>query len=1507
MHFNQLPGQTGLYNPNFEHDSCGTGFICKINGEKSHRMVTDALEMLSRMNHRGATGTDPESGDGAGILTQVPHAFLKKITLDKGIALGDEGSYGCGLLFLPHDEKLSLVLKTIFETSCKEFGIETLLWRDVPVNEQCIGITARESMPNIIMVIAQDTADEKVKIPLEQRLYLARKTAEKKAGSIRIDGKQAMYVVSFSSKTIVYKGMLLAPQVQQFYSDLNDIDFQTSIAVIHSRYSTNTFPSWDRAQPFRYLAHNGEINTLKGNTTWMKSREAHLSKKEWGSHCKSLSPIIQENGSDSQALDNVLELLVQGGRSLPHAVSMLVPCAWEHDSGLSSGIKDFYEYHRCIMESWDGPAALAYTDGSIVASSLDRNGLRPGRYIITKDGRVIMASELGVLDVESSQVSTSGRLEPGHILLVDTIQGRVIPDAQIKSQLAQKEPYAKWVSKGLERITQIDQVQTIEHNDEVLRALAYTREELEMIIQVMAETGAEPIGSMGNDAPLAVLSEKKVPLYSYFRQLFAQVTNPPIDPLREGCVMSMETVIGKPGDLLSEGKEHASRFVLEKPVLTSESFSVFSSQHSKDIQTISILFPVSEGESGFQKALERVKAEAKDAVEKGKKFLVLTDKGISKENCSLSGLLALGAVHQHLTTHAIRLDASLFLESAEPREVHHFCVLFGFGCDAVFPYGAYSAIEKLISEQKTSVDFSKAIHNYLHAVEHGMMKVLSKMGISTLMSYKGAQIFEAVGLGQDIIETCFTGTPSRVGGLTLKTLSSKIIGMHKDSFNSDVEFPHILEDGGFYRWRKEGEVHAWNPETIPLLQQAVRTGNYELYKKYTEKMDQASMHPSGKRAVTLRSLFRFKERQSIPLDQVESEESIMKRFSVGAMSFGSISASAHEAIATAMNRIGGRSNTGEGGESPERFKKLENGDSLCSKVKQVASGRFGVTTWYLTNAEEIQIKIAQGAKPGEGGQLPGHKVSALIAKTRYTTEGVTLISPPPHHDIYSIEDLAQLILDLKNVNPQARISVKLVSEMGVGTVAAGVAKAQAQMILISGSDGGTGASPISSIKHAGLPWELGLSETHQTLVLNGLRDRVMIQCDGGMRTGRDLAVASLLGADEFGFATGALISLGCTMLRHCHLNNCSLGVATQDERCAERFSGKSEYVENFMRFTARHLREIMAQLGFRTLDQMRGRSDLLAPCAQSNSINGLDFSSIFAQVQNPFERHHFSKDSTSDLCQNFDKKLIELTRDVWSGKEGSIESNAQNNDKKTLLYLPIKNTDRAAGAMLSGHIMKHRGEKGLPEGSITLNITGTAGQSFGAWLCSGITMKLTGFANDYVGKGLFGGIIAIASDSMTPSTDDLFALAGNTVLYGAVSGELYIAGSAGERFCVRNSGAHAVVEGIGDHGCEYMTGGSAIIIGSTGRNFAAGMSGGIAYVYDPEKQFKTKFNNELADCGELSEKDYEFVLSQLTKHTLMTNSKKAQNIIKNYGEAKCHFVKILPRDYRAYLVKKGLL
>jgi glutamate synthase (NADPH) large chain len=1493
--FNQIPARQGLYDPDFEHDSCGVGFLCDIHGRPARRMVEDALEMLARMSHRGASGADPDSGDGAGILMQMPHAFLSKIAEEKGFTLPPQGEYGCGLVFLPQDWEQDLACRTQFEYACRQSGLEVLSWRSVPVRAETIGPQAQESMPRIEMVFAAEAPDARGshQLGIEQRLFLARKRAEsaiaRKLGSL----KGRFYVVSLSSKTLVYKGMLMPKQLGAFFPDLQDEKMESAICIVHSRYSTNTFPSWDRAQPFRFLAHNGEINTLKGNATWMRSREASLAKEEWGKDLSCLLPVIQEGGSDSQALDNALELLFVAGRSLPHAMGMLVPAAWEADASMDPGVRDFYRYQRCVMEAWDGPAALTYTDGVRVAASLDRNGLRPGRYLTTTDGRVMMASELGVLDIEPSLIESSCRLEPGHTLFIDTERGEIVPDEELKRGLARQAPYGQWLAEGQQLLPQAAAVKAPAHDDALLRALAYTREELEMILLPMAATGAEPIGSMGNDAPLAVLSTKPVPLFSYFRQLFAQVTNPPIDPLREGCVMSIETVIGPQAPLLSEGPEHARRLVLEKPVLSEEAFAAFLKAQGPRVRTISVVFETQYGENGFALALERACIEAESAIMAGCGYLVISDRGIDSRHAAIPSLMALGAVHQYLAGRRIRSRVALFVESAEPREVHHFCLLFGYGADAVVPYGAYSAIAKLAVEGDLKLDYVKAVGNYLHAVEHGLMKVLSKMGISTLSSYKAAQIFEAVGIGRELVERCFTGTPSRVGGIGEGDVARRLLALHADSYGKDRSLPHILDSGGFYRWRRSGELHAWNPDTVSTLQQAVRTGDYQLYKKYAGLMDAPASSPDCSGAVTLRSLLRFRKGSPVGLGDVESEESILRRFATGAMSYGSISGQAHETLARAMNRLGGMSNTGEGGEDPRRFIPLLNGDSLCSKVKQVASGRFGVTTHYLSNAKEIQIKIAQGAKPGEGGQLPGHKVSALIAKTRYTTEGVTLISPPPHHDIYSIEDLAQLILDLKNVNPEARISVKLVSEMGVGTVAAGVAKARAEMILISGGDGGTGASPLSSIKHAGLPWELGLSETHQTLVMNGLRDQVKLQCDGGMRTARDLAIACLLGADEFGFAAGALIAMGCVMLRHCHLNNCSMGVATQDERCAARFSGKPEHVENFMRFTARSLRELMAELGFRSLDEMRGRSDMLeASSSLPPEYAGLDFSRILAKSE---ESAALAGRGTPyrDLKQDFDLRLIEMAEAAVHRAE-PIE-----------IRLPIRNTDRAVGAMLSGRIVKGRGEDALPAGAIRCELSGTAGQSFGAWLCKGVQLRLSGFANDYVGKGLFGGVIAIRAPEGAAFESGV--LIGNTALYGAISGELYVNGRAGERFCVRNSGATAVVEGVGDHACEYMTGGVAVVLGPTGRNFAAGMSGGVAYVYDPEDSFAARFNSEFADLEKLTEKDAPRLKAILERHAELSESAKAKAILGAFEGSLKSFKKVMPRDYRAYLEKKGEL
>jgi glutamate synthase domain-containing protein 2/glutamate synthase domain-containing protein 1/glutamate synthase domain-containing protein 3 len=1480
-----------LYDPEFEHDSCGVGFVCDIKGRADRKIVEQALEALRRMTHRGATGADPDTGDGAGILIQMPQAFFSAEAEKLGFKLPELGSYGAGLVFLPTDSAKQANYKKVFEKSCADAGLSFLGWRKVPVKPDTIGKTARDAMPDFEIAFASGPVSKDDPKALERKLYVARKLAEFRVRKSEGGEKGAFYVASFSSKTFVYKGMLTPGQVPEFFPDLKDPRIVSAIALIHSRYSTNTFPSWDLAQPFRFLAHNGEINTLKGNATWMEARQALLSHPDFAPFRDEFFPVIQPGGSDSAALDNALELLFVSGRSLAHSMMMLVPAAWEDNPLVDDKLKDFYRYHRCLTESWDGPAALAFTDGTSIAAALDRNGLRPARYLVTKDDRIIMASEMGVLDVDTSNIKSSSRLEPGKLLYIDTSRGVIVSDSEVKEIMANKAPYGKWVADGLKTLKQAPAKECPSYDDNVLRALAFNREELTMILEPMTRTKAEAVGSMGNDAPWPVLSRKHQPLFHYFRQLFAQVTNPPIDSIREGCVMSLETVVGPAGNILEEGPELAKRLVLEKPVFTAETLAAFRKEYKDNITEISLLFEVASGEEGFKKTLDRICAEAEGAIKSHKGLIVISDKGIDAQHVAIPSLIGLGAIHQHLTKLQLRSQASLFLESAEPRETHHFCVLFGYGADAVCPYGAYSAMAKLRADENTTMAYEEMVPNFLYAVEHGLMKVLSKMGISTLQSYKGAQIFEALGVGPAVVARCFTGTPSRIGGIEFADIARETLEAHKEAFAPSERIPHILPSGGFYKWRQDGEAHAWNPDTVAALQQAVRSGSYDKFKEYTSLMDSRKNGP-----ITLRSLLRFKQRTPVPLEEVESERDIVKRFVTGAMSFGSISGPAHQNLAIAMNRLGGMSNTGEGGEDPERFKPLPNGDSLCSKVKQVASGRFGVTTLYLANAEELQIKIAQGAKPGEGGQLPGHKVSEIIAKTRYTTPGVTLISPPPHHDIYSIEDLAQLILDLKNVNPAARVSVKLVSEMGVGTVAAGVAKAKAEMILISGGDGGTGASPLSSVKYAGQPWELGLSETHQTLVLNGLRSRVRLQTDSGIRTGRDVVIAALLGAEEFGFATSALIASGCVMLRHCHLNNCSMGVATQDERCAARFQGKPEHVENLMLFIARQTREVMASLGFRTINEMVGQCDVLEPDAEAlndpkakGKISHVDFSKILYKPATKETYYRDPKYVHPEMRQDLDRRLIELSQD------------AIQNGKPVKLDLEIKNTDRSTGAHLSGHIMKVKGEAALPQDSIYARLSGVAGQSFGAWLCKGVTFKLQGLANDYVGKGLFGGTLIITPAEKADYEADQNILIGNTALYGAISGELFVRGRAGERFCVRNSGATAVVEGVGDHGCEYMTGGTALILGSTGRNFAAGMSGGVAYVYDPEGSFPVRFNPELADLEALSDKDKLLVKHLLERHDKLTNSSKARKILSDFDKSIALFHKVMPRDYKKYL------
>lgn len=1422
---------------------CGIGFVVNIKGKPSHEIVLQGLEVLRRLAHRGAVGADPLTGDGAGILIQIPHEFYSAV-LD--IKLPPPGSYGTGLIFLPQNKKEREIAKAIINQTIAEEGQLLLGWRGVTVDNSGIGETARKSQPVIEQVFIQKGKKVNDQIEFEKRLYELRRKIEKQ---IKYD---SFYITDLSSRTIAYKGLLKPDQVEGFFPELLDIRVKSALALVHSRYSTNTSPTWDLAQPFRFLAHNGEINTLRGNINWMKARGID---------------VIVPGGSDSAGLDNVFEYLVLSGRSLPQAMMMLIPQAFEHNNSLKSELKDFYEYHACFMEPWDGPAAVAFTDGVRVGAVLDRNGLRPARYIITGD-TVVMASEVGVLDIPPEKIKVSGRLEPGKIFFVDTEKGRIVEDEEIKNEIASAKPYGKWLDRNLADLDKLPRVaeSAVSSADLLgsLKKFGYTREDLKFILKPMAEKAREPVGSMGNDTPHAVLSNRPQLLYDYFKQLFAQVTNPAIDPIREEVVMSLDSYLGQQKNILEETPEHCQLLKLKEPILTNMQMEKLRTIKGKGLKSkeISLLFDINK-EDAFQKALDRIEKEAGEAVAEGFTFIILSDRGFDDKQAALPALLATGAVHHHLVKEELRTKVGLIIESAEPREVHHFALLLGYGADAINPYLAYEAIELLVSQNEVVLDARTAIRNYRTAINHGILKILSKMGISTLRSYRGAQIFEALGVGEEVIKRAFTGTVSRIGGIGLKDIVRETIARHKTNGAS------ILPSGGVYQWKKDGEFHLWNPDSIQALQEAVRKGDQGRYKDFSNLINDQSGHPA-----TLRSLFKFKEGKPISITEVEPAEYIMKRFATGAMSFGSISRGAHETIARAMNKIQGRSNTGEGGEDPARFR-----DDRRSAIKQIASGRFGVTTNYLVNADEIQIKIAQGAKPGEGGQLPGHKVSAIIAQTRYTTPGVTLISPPPHHDIYSIEDLAQLIFDLKNVNPKARISVKLVSEIGVGTVAAGVAKGHADMILISGGDGGTGASPRTSIRHAGLPWELGLSETHQTLVLNDLRGRVRLQTDGQLRTGRDVAIAAMLGAEEFGFATAILVSIGCMMLRHCHLNNCSLGVATQDEFLSNRFAGKPEFIINYLTFVAEELREIMAGLGIRTVDELVGRTDLLA----AEKVKGLDFSEILSRSP----RKAGEDPSKTELQDVLDRKLIDL------GQPAKAD-------------FTIKNSDRAVGTMLSGEICKKYGEEGLPPDSISIKFKGEAGQSFGAWLARGITLELEGLANDYVGKGISGGKIIIYPNCQTTYPPEKNILIGNTCFYGAISGEAYINGVAGERFCIRNSGSYVVVEGVGDHGCEYMTGGRVVVLGATGRNFAAGMSGGIAYIYDKDRTFMEKCNLDMVNLEELEPEDEKLITELLHNHLRYTKSAVAKKILDNFSKEKKRFVKVMPIEYKRALSEEEL-
>ncbi|MFA5084942.1 MAG: glutamate synthase large subunit [Candidatus Omnitrophota bacterium] len=1495
MKCGHLPEKQGLYDPAFEHDACGVGFVCDIAGNRSNETVMKGLEVLDRLSHRGATGADPRTGDGAGLLIQMPHEFFARVSPEAGIELPSLGNYGTGLIFLPTDNKDRESCKEILSAIVKKEGQNILGWRSVPVDDSDIGTSAKNTQPVIEQIFIKRGETTGCGLSFERKLYVIRKRAENKIRSLKLKQGSLFYITNISARTFSYKGLLMPCQVDRFFVDLRDREIKSAITLVHSRYSTNTFPTWDLAQPFRFLAHNGEINTLRGNINWMKAREGLLKSGVFGKDIKDIFPVITPGGSDSASLDNIFELLVLAGRPLEHVMMMLIPNAWEQDKAMSSALKNFYKYHACIMEPWDGPAAITFTDGVKVCAVLDRNGLRPARYIITKDKTVVMASEAGALDIDPGKILVSGKIEPGKMLLIDTSIGKIIEDSEIKNNVAKTGPYGSWLRKNMVEFPVLRSGKTkdrpIKDLTSLEKAFGYSREDIKFILKPMAEKAQEPVGSMGNDTPHAVLSNESHLLFSYFKQLFAQVTNPAIDPIREELVMSLETYLGPEKNLLDETPLHCHKLRIKHPILTNEDLDSIRKIKINGFRTktISLLFGI-KNKNGLSKGLEDVCLKASSAIKEGYTFVILSDRGVKKGVAAIPSLLALGAVHQHLVKKSLRTRIGLIVESAEPREVHHLALLFGYGADCVNPYLAYEVVEQLTKDGDLALNRAAARRNYIKALEKGILKVLSKMGISTLQSYRGAQIFEALGLSDAVIEKCFTGTPSRIGGIGLDTIVAEVIKRNEEAYPESGPENFELKTGGLYQWKKDGEFHLWNPETIAALQEAAWCGDYKKYKEFSGLINDQTGHQC-----TLRSLLKFKNTKAIPLDEVEKPESIVKRFATGAMSFGSISKEAHETIAIAMNRLGAKSNTGEGGEDPARFSSIPDCDSTRSAIKQVASGRFGVTTNYLVNADELQIKIAQGAKPGEGGQLPGHKVSLTIAKTRYTTPGVTLISPPPHHDIYSIEDLAQLIFDLKNVNTRARISVKLVSEVGVGTVAAGVAKGHADMILISGGDGGTGASPLSSIKHAGLPWELGLSETHQTLVLNSLRSRVRLQTDGQMRTGRDVAIAALLGADEFGFASAILVILGCVMLRHCNLNNCSVGVATQDEILRKRFKGRPEFIINYLRFVVEEMREIMAGLGIRTVDEMIGRVDLLEPDSSISCPKGktLDFSKIlYKPLMHKNITTYDISSHENDTNKSLDLDLIRSARDSL--------------DKAMPVKIErfIDNTNRTTGAMLSGEICRIRGEDGLPEDTIQCKFRGVAGQSFGAFLTKGVSFELEGMANDYVGKGISGGKIIIRPDRNSDYKAEENIILGNTAFYGAISGEAYIRGVSGERFCIRNSGLYTVVEGVGDHGCEYMTGGRVIILGKTGRNFAAGMSGGIAYIYDKDRLFKRRCNLNMVKIENIYAEDEDLLRNMIANHLKFTQSPVAEKILNAFRKEKRRFLKVMPIEYKRIMEAK---
>jgi glutamate synthase domain-containing protein 2/glutamate synthase domain-containing protein 1/glutamate synthase domain-containing protein 3 len=1476
------------------------GLVASIRGEKSHAIIRKGLEVLINLTHRGAAGCDPETGDGAGILIQIPHVFFARECGELGMRLPEPGAYGVAMCFLPVDKHSRLQCEGVIERIAKEEGLTVLGWRDTPVNGIAIGREARASQPYIEQLFLAKPAHMKADDDaFERLLYRVRRRTENEMAASEIEGKEFFFIPSLSCRTIVYKGLMLAPQIEKFYFELANPLVTSALCLIHQRFSTNTFPSWKLAHPYRYVAHNGEINTIRGNISWMNARQSVLESPLYDGKIDDLYPVIMPEGSDSASFDNAVEFLYQSGRSLPHVMAMLIPEAWSGNPDMDEDKRAFYEYHASLMEPWDGPAAMAFTDGRVIGATLDRNGLRPGRYVVTKDDLVVLASEAGVLDIPAKDVRKKGRLQPGRMFLVDTVQKRIISDNEIKKQLAGRQPYATWLKEQQVNLDQLPEpARVIASNPETLlrrqRAYGYSEEDLRILMGPMGATGAEPVGSMGTDVPLACLSDRPQSLFSYFKQLFAQVTNPPIDPIREELVMSLISYIGTERNILDEAPENCHTLKLPHPILTNRDLEKLRRVSSGDLlaTTLPALFRAADGEKALKHALEDLSVRAAHAVDSGYTLLILSDRGVDATYAPIPSLLAMAAVHNRLVRDKTRTQVALIIESGEPREVMHFALLIGYGASAINPYLAFETLHDLkrLGLLPHNVTGPHAEKNFIKAINKGLLKTFSKMGISTLQSYRGAQVFEAVGLNRSLIDAYFSGTASRIEGVGLEVLAREALLKHEYAFQPLTESETELVVGGHYQFRQGGEYHLLNPDTISKLQQAVRQNNPATFEEYTALLDDQNRH-----LCTLRGLLQLKYSDNpLPIEEVEPAKEIVKRFTTGAMSYGSISKEAHETLAIAMNRLGGMSNTGEGGEEEERFKRDPNGDSRRSAVKQVASGRFGVTTNYLVNADELQIKMAQGAKPGEGGQLPGHKVDEIIARTRHSIPGVGLISPPPHHDIYSIEDLAQLIYDLKNVNPQARIAVKLVSEVGVGTVAAGVSKAHADVVLISGDNGGTGASPLSSIKHAGLPWELGLAETQQVLLLNDLRGRIKVQTDGKLQTGRDVVIAALLGAEEFGFATMPLITMGCIMMRKCHLNTCSVGIATQDPILRARFKGQPEHVVNFFFFIAEQVRQHMAKLGFRTVDEMVGRVDKIdAAIADAHwKAKGIDLSSILYAPELP-SRVARRKIQAQDhgLDKALDHKLIEAAAPALESKTPVSASFA------------IRNVHRTVGAMLGGEIARRYGSAGLPDGTIHFKFAGSAGQSFGAFVPNGVTLELEGDSNDYLGKGLSGGRIIAYPPKTSSFLPEESILVGNVVLYGATSGEVFLNGIAGERFAVRNSGAIAVVEGVGDHGCEYMTNGTVVVIGKAGRNFAAGMSGGRAFVFDDRGDFAARRCNQTSVDLEplVLDEDVAEVRRLLERHRDYTGSPRAAWILSNWTDAQPRFIKIFPHEYKRVL------